>query len=733
MRSLRIISAFLVLISSALAADVTIRVTDPQQANVPGARIAVFGGGSEPVAIVHASGSGIASISGIRPGRYRVQVLAAGFQPANVDVTVPSESVTIQLRVASISETVVVTAAATPVVASESGTSMSALDGKQIEVMNQQELGDTIRFIPGAYVSNAGRRGGLTTLFVRGGESRYNKVIIDGVPVNDPGGTFNLSLVPVQQLDRLELLRGSESTLYGSDAMTSVVQTWTATGASRVPEVRFGADGGTFATAHGYASVAGAAGRFDYNVFGDQFNSEGQGINDVFSNSLQGANLGARLSDNSTLRFRVRHSNARTGVPGGWLYTTAVLAPDADQYARQNDTLASLDLNVALTPSWLNRFTGFEYNHKRRNTDQVNDPGRPFDDPYDSRVNFNRAGFQYHSEYIEREWARTIFGYQFEVENGFIDNDFVTFGFPGESRTHGLRRNHALYVEQIVNRDRLSAVAGVRYEHNESFGNRGVPRVSIAYLAARGGEVFSGTRLRASYSEGIKAPTFEESFGITGTFPTIANPDLEPERSRSLEAGFIQSFFAGRYSLAGTYFNNRFSNQIQFTTNPVTFVGQYINVNKALAHGAEFEAHARVSNALNVTASYVYTSTQALAAPLCAPGTGCTAAGEPLLRRPRHFGQTLVTYTAPRWGASVAGSFVGRRPDSDFWFGLIPPVTSAAGYARVDVSGWRAIHSHVIAYASVYNALNHRYQEIVGYPALKANFRAGLRFRFGGD
>src|ERR1035441_7811314 len=122
-----------------------------------------------------------------------------------------------------------------------------------------------ICFLPGAVVNTSGQRGGLSSLFVRGGESRYNKVIVDGVAINEPGGTFDFGTLPLGQADRLEFVRGAQSTLYGSDAMTSVVQVWTRSGSAPVPELRLGADGGNFGTANGFASLAGAYRRFDYN------------------------------------------------------------------------------------------------------------------------------------------------------------------------------------------------------------------------------------------------------------------------------------------------------------------------------------------------------------------------------------------------------------------------------------------------------------------------------------
>ena len=734
MRISRILSLLLFLSTLCVAADLKIRVVDPQSAVVPGARVTVLAAsGSKPVAVRTVSADGTLDLSGLKPGSYRVQVLAPGFAQKTVHVTIPSEQVlVVQLSIAPASETVVVSAAATPVPQGESGTAVSVLDGATVTTLNPPDLGDALRFTPGVVVANAGRTGGLSTLFVRGGESRYNKVIIDGVPSNDPGGTFDFGVVPVQEVERIEVLRGAASSLYGSDAMTSVVQLWSASGSTRVPELTFGADGGTFGTAHGYAALAGSRDRFDYNLFGDQFNTNGQGINDEYSNSSQGANLGFRLADHASLRLRTRHSNSRTGVPSSWWFNGAeTIAPDSDQYARQNNFLSSLELSINAPGNWQHHITGFEYNHYRKNADSFSDPGRPFDDPFDSRTSFNRAGLQYTAEYDPRQWTRTVFGYYFEDENEHIDDNFISFGFPGETHTPGSRQNQALFGEQFVNWKRFTLLAGARYEHNESFGNKVLPRATVTFLAMPGGTLLSGTRLRFSYSEGIKAPTFEETFGVTGTFFTIPNPDLLPERTRTFETGFQQGFFSGRYSLAGTYFNNHFTDQIQFKFDPVA--SQFININKALAHGAELEFSGRVSNRVRLDSSYTYTSTQAESSPNCLPGSGCTATGEPLLRRPKHSGQMLLTYLSTNWGGSLAGTFVGRRPDSDFLFGFISPIDHAAGYARLDVSAWHTLNHHTTAYVTVGNFLNKRYNDVLGYPGLKANFRAGLRFRVGGE
>ena len=737
----------LFLAATAAATDITVKVLDPQSAAVVGAQISIISVATgTPLKTVTSSAEGLVIFSGLPAGDYQIQVLAPGFAPQTVPAKRTSSGiVSVQMHVAATTETVVVTATKTPVPAEETASSISTLERGQLEAMQPVAESDALRFLPGAIVSAAGQRGGLATLFVRGGDSVYNKVIVDAVPITEPGGIFDFGTVPLTGADRLEFLRGAQSTLYGSDAMTSVVQVFSATGTTTVPELRFGADGGNFHTAHGFVTLSGAHGIWDYNLFGDQFNTQGLGVNNDYSNSLQGGNAGVRLSDSAAFRIRVRHSNNRSGVPGEWNFNgDPLLAPDIDARARQNNLLASAELTIAAPSHWQHRFQGFEYNHRTLNEDYLPDRGC---DP--SVFNFadcffldlehaNRAGFNYQGDYTPRSWAQTTIGYEFEDENADFNAQFLTtddFGNPttGVSLTHGLRLNHALFLEQRITRGRLSVVGGIRYVHNASFGDRAVPRAALSFLALRGGQWLSGTRLRFSYAGGIKEPTFEASFGITGTFPTNPNPGLKPEENHALEAGVEQSLLAGRFSFSAIYFNNQFHDQIEFESIPPTFVGEFVNVNRSMAHGAEVEFRGRLTNRLHLDSSYNYTSTQILEAPLCTPENFCSpilAAGSPLLRRPKHSGALLLSYLGSRWGANLGGSFVGRRPDSDF-LGL--NIDHAAGYVRADVGGWYALHPRVTAYLNVENALDRRYNEVVGYPALPVNFRAGLRFRVGGE
>jgi len=742
---MRILCASLVLLvalAAASAADLKVKLIDPQSAAVAGAQVALFAKGADaPIRTATSSAEGIATLGDLRPaelkfgelssGAYQIRVLAPGFAPQTESVPARFDVITIQLHLAAASETVVVTATRTPTPTEDTGASISTLESAQLETMQPIAADDAVRFLPGAVINTAGQRGGISSLFVRGGESTYNKVIVDGVPVDNPGETFDFGTQPLTQADRIEFLRGAQSTLYGSDAMTSVVQVWTRTGSTPVPELRFGADGGNFATASGFASLSGAHRQYDYNLFGDQFDSNGLGVNDAYSDSLQGANVGMAITDKVGLRVRVRHSNSHTGVPGEWDFNgDPLLAPDPSEWAQLNSLLGSTELTVAEPSGWQHRFTAYDSLYRYTDVNLNTNPASYDSFPGHTYNDINRLGFDYQGDHSERTWAHSTFGYHVENENGFVGS----YG----AQTPGQRLDQDVYAQQQLVWGRLSAVAGGRFVHNSEFGNTGVPRVALTLLAIRGGEFFSGTRVRFSYATGFMEPALYQTFANLPYY--VANPALLPERTRAFEAGIQQRLLAGRWTFDAVYFNNLFHDQIEYGTNqsayqgyPAGSLGQFFNVQQSLAHGAELELQGKIRNRLLLDAAYTYTSTQYLQAPLCTSANFCDPVydtGNPLLRRPKHSATTLLSYFGRRWSANLAGSFVGARPDSDFDF---LGVNHAAGYVRVDLGGWYAIDSRITAYANVDNALDRRYNEVVGYPALPLNLRAGFRFRIGGE
>ncbi len=741
MRIAGLLAVVLVVISAASAAELKIKVVDPQSAAVAHAQVMLFSGSNNSEASIQMTNpEGVATFQVKDSGTYRIKVLAPGFAAATVTVPAREREVTIPLALAPDSETVVVSATRTPTAAESSGSDVATLTGQQLTTMQPFAAADAVRFLPGVVVNTAGQRGGLSSMFVRGGDSTYNKVIVDGVTVNEPGGTFDAGTLPLAQADRLEFVRGAQSTLYGSDAMTSVMQVWTRTGSTATPELRFGGDGGNFSTAHGFAALSGAHGRFDYNAFGDQFNTNGSGINNHFTDTLEGVNAGVALNKTTSLRVRLRHNNSHVGIPGEWSFNgydplvnvngaVQPLQPDPTDSSHLNTILGSVQLAIAQPSGWQHRLMGFDYSYRYDELNPTGDPNRTYQYVPGAWASFdvgshevdhiNRGGFEYDGSYSERSWAESTFGYRVENENGFVGD--VNFG-----QTHGQRMNNDLYAQQQLTLGRLTAIAGGRFVNDSAFGNTGVPRVALTYQAIRGNEKLSGTRLRFSYATGFKEPRLEESFA--GPPYSLVNTGLRPERVRAFEAGFQQNFFSNRYVLNATYFNNLFHDQINYVTvNPTTFVGEYVNVNQAFAQGAEVVLQGKLESRILMNAAYTYTSTQILSNP--APINALYEPGEPLLRRPKHSATFMLNYLGTRWGSDLSTSFVGPRPDSDF---LNFNIDHAAGYVLANFGGWYAIRPRITAYANVENALDRRYNEVVGYPALPVDFRAGLRFQVGG-
>ena len=534
---------------------------------------------------------------------------------------------------------------------------------------------DALRVLPGAILSDSGQRGGISSLFVRGGESTYNKLIVDGVAVDTPGQTTDFGTIPLTEVDRLEFVRGAQSTLYGTDAMTSVIQVWTRTGSTTIPELRLAADGGNFGTATGSASLSGAWQHFDYNAFANQFATNGQGINNHYSNALQGANVGLALTDQVALRVRVRHTNSYTGLPGEFSFNGNdpivtpdginfyPLPPDPAEYSHQNNLLGSVELTIHQPSGWQHRLTAFDYLYRYHDVNLNGDPARvdgfgfPFDYPTLEYDHINRIGFEYQGDYSERTWAHTTFGYRVENENGMISN------LAYDSFTPGQRLEHDFYAQQQLTLGRLNVIAGARFIHNSDFGNTGVPRVALTLLALRGGDFFSGTRLRFTYATGFMEPALYQI--ADGPPYYVPNPGLLPERTRAFEAGIQQNFLAGRWVFNATYFNNLFHDQIEFADNEEG-IGQFFNVQQSLAHGAELQLQGKISSRILFNASYTNLSDrntsklrsaprQTSAIRSSTPATRCSAA--PNIPPPRS-----LTYWGNRWGGNLGGKFC--RPPS---------------------------------------------------------------------
>ena len=646
-------------------------------------------------------------------GRYHLRFAHPSFTPREVIVDVaPGQSRALNLRldIAPASENVVVTANTQPLEVQQTPAPVDLITREDIERQQLVSLSEALAESPGGTIARTGPEGGLTTFFLDGGNSNFTKFFIDGAPVNEPGGILNLSNETLDNVDKIEIVHGAESALYGSDAVAGVVQLFSHQGTTRIPELNLLGEGGSFSSARGAARFSGLLGVFDYSVAGSYFETAGQGPNDAFLNRSFAGNFGYRFSDSNRLRLTVRSNSSFAGIPGQTLLSPPKLSP----YDALRILLAHLSWELHTGAHWEHRVSGTE----NRTVDTNANP--PF---FSSRDQFNRAGVQEQSTYFFRNGAAAL-GYEYEVENGFPSL---------LSGQHARRNNQGGFLDaRWLPMSRVTLSAGSRAEDNTTFGTRVVPRAG-ASLAVRYGAGFWGdTRVRISYGQGFKEPSLSESFGSNPCFP--GNNSLKPERSRTIDAGAEQFFASNKSRLSATYFSNRFRDMVSFAFTPPTpgclsGTGTYFNTDLARSRGVNLTWDLRPWRWLSVVANYSFDDTRVLRAPNAS--NAVQRPGHHLLRRPLNSANIVLNANYRRWNINFREYLSGVRTDSDFQFPSLG-ITRNPGYARFDIASSYEWGRGVTFYGRASNLLDKRYQDAVGYPALGRDMRVGLNYRWGG-
>jgi vitamin B12 transporter len=659
----------------------------------------------------------------LAPGRYRLGLRARGFLLAaspEAEVGPAEATLDLTLAPAPVREQVVVAATRDEAALSTVGVSATVLDSERIAQREPTSLLALLEEVPGVAVARNGGVGLQGSAFVRGGESNFARILVDGVPVNEPGGEYNLGPQVPLELDRVEVVRGATSSLYGTDALAGVIHLVTRRYPS-APRWRADAQAGSFGWRRGEAGAAGRSGRFDWNTGAVHQRTDNQEPNSALRQDAAAATLGFDRDARTTLRLTLRGEDTRVGTPGA----TAFGRPDLDaRFERQ--------LAVA----------GLQLRHVRGRTSHEVRAGLALQDwlsvnPLDSGSYTPRAGdlvgpFPF-SDFpdplgFQQDTRRLSAGYQLEAQlggrhlvtlGGEVERETGAVGLRAEPLLRPSRSNVGGYAQdRVVLGQRLFVSIGGRVEHNASFGTRAVPRVAAAWTPADG-----RTTLKASFGTGIKEPTFFESFGVS--FYAKGNPDLRPERSITVDGGIEQRLAGDRVRLEAIAYHHDYRDQINFqVVDPATFQGTFVNLGRTRARGFELAAEAVPRTDVRLFAQYTFLEGEVLES-----GSAFNpvyAAGRSLLRRPRHQGSVSLSLGGARASAGGTLVLVGRRADSDF---LNLGLTENAGYGRLDVRGRVRIVPRLEAVVVAENVLDRRYQEVLGYPSLGRSIRAGLRFR----
>jgi vitamin B12 transporter len=655
----------------------------------------------------------------------RVEASLPGFQTASAAADSPA--LRIALAIGPIREAVIVSATRGEAPASQIGSSVTVVDAEAIEQRGTPFVGELLRSTPGVTVVRVGGLGNVTGMFVRGGESNYNKVLLDGIPLNEPGGTFDFSNVTTESLDRVEVLRGAHSALFGTDAMASVVHL--VTKRSQRPNLLASFEAGSYDTRRGAISAGTARGRWDVSAHASRYETANRVPNNDFRNTTLSANGGARLTDNAAVRFVARSELGRAGSPGA----TAFGRPDLDASYNRRLAVGGVTLQHQ-RGAWQQRAT---YALSASYAESINllvDPpytpafeGRiaPFafsDFTYDSVTDLRRhhGSYQVDRRVITSGFEHLLTGaLDWDGERAELLNRLAGTAVPASRDNVGGAVQH-----QLLGR-RFALTSGLRVERNESFGTAVAPRVSFAYLARQAGGALGDMRLKASGGAGVKEPTVTQSFSPAPSF--MGNPDLEPERARTFDAGIEQRLFDGRAKVELTGFYGRFENIVSTRTLSFSpFRAQYFNIGLTHARGTELAVEVAPIRSLDVRAGHTLLDSEVTRS---TSTSAVFAEGQWLFRRPRHSGFVDVAWSGGPVLLDLHGTFVGQRVDSDF-SSLAPAMTSNEGYAIFDLGGSYRLARRFTAFARVENVGDSDYMEPLGYLAWRRTARAGLKVGF---
>lgn len=599
---------------------------------------------------------------------------------------------------------IVVTVSAEAIPLSASSASVTILTREFVENSRAESMADLLRQVPFLYLSQTGGRGGLTTVSLRGGESNFTLVMIDGVPVNDVtnllGGAVDFSTLSTDNVEQIEIVRGPISSLYGSEGIGGVINILTRGGGD---EPHFAVEGtlGNFGASRAGFQSGGKVGEIGWSLSGSYFDIDEQIENDDFSVGTVSFKSELPLGDGKALQFTTRYQDSRSrgfpengGGPGFSILRDPKVA-DVEQLTLR------MGYQQQVSPGWL---YGFDFDLFSRHQDDTAPaildefpPGPRLIPPLSSQTGFHRlrAGFTTQLD-LTPELSLNL-GARVRNEDG--SNDTLIAGFiPSVFALE--RQTLAGNGEILYQAGRLTLSFGGRVDSAEGFDAVFSPRAgAVVSLGER-------TRLKTSWGDGFKLP----SFYALGE-PNIGNPELQPERSRGFDLGFEHTLEESRLHLSGAVFYNSFRDLVDFS--PRLF--QLVNRSRATTRGVEFGAALPLKGKGRLGGHLQFLDWEL---------QGTT---EPLRDRPRWRGGSYLEWEIhPRARLRWETLWVGRRFDFQL---PVPEMESVGGYSTSSMVFGYQLSQRLEAFGRVDNVFDSSYQEFIGFPHPGIYARAGLRFR----
>ena len=625
---------------------------------------------------------------------------------------------------------VVISATRTEMPRSALPVAVTVITSAEMQLRGVSTVAEALRDVTSAYVAQSGSQGSQTSLFLRGGESKYVKVLIDGVPANDPGGFFDFGSLTTDNVERIEIVRGPVSVVHGADAVTGVVHVITKRGrgsasgvadvrAGIAPRTRIGANApDAMNTFDASAEVAGALASSNYSIGLGRHTSNGlYELNNQYHNNVLSGRLEVLPTPDTELRLSLRYTDYRFNYPTNGGGTVGDV--------NANRTEDRIQLGIELTRH-VTATTRAVLTLNSALTDGVTDD--PMDTPAGSssliQDKTRRRGAELRMTFVPNAVMSGTIGAQVEQQDHRNTLQAQSSFGPFMSSFSAARRNTGAYGELVLQPvDRLAATFGARIDDNEAFGTFGTYRVGVS------ASVTSSTRLRATVGSAFREPTFLENFA--SGFAT-GNPELTPERTVSVDGGMDQQLPRGRGEISLTAFSQRFTNMIDY--DPANSCGfSYCNVAEATSRGLELELRAQLAGPLWIGAGATLLKTNVVDPGFDQTEGGLYRAGESLIRRPGQKYRTELSYrgAAPLSG-SLSATYVGDRDDKDFRWPFRAVVLPA--YTRIDLGAEYALPmpqtQRTALTLRVENLANAHYENVFNFLAPRRTISLGVRSSF---
>jgi vitamin B12 transporter len=616
---------------------------------------------------------------------------------------------------------VVISATKTPSTRESLTQSVTVLTGEQLRAKGITRVSDALRLVPGAALVQNGSLGSVNTLFLRGGESHYTKVLIDGVSVNAPGGFFDFSHLTTDNIERIEVVRGPASVVYGADAVTGIVRIFTRQGRGPL-SVNAEARAGKYDTREANVEANGASRMLRYSVGGGVHRTDGiLPFNNQYYNGTVSGSLGMTPQSGTDANLTARYTTAEFHYPTD--YTGAPV--DSNSYRVQHRLTLGMDAERQLAKETKARLS--------LGTNQVSDLSEDITQPFGVSARGKSSDFSRERRHSAEgslvfalpENSTLSVGGEYVAESERSRSSFgpITGTLEPISRFNAKRHNTALFTELLSkSRSGGSLTLAARRDDNSDYDAFTTYRAGISLPAG------VRSRVRASISTAFNAPAFNE---LRATLYTVASPDLRPEKARSWEVGAEQTLADGILRLSADYFSQRFTDLIQYVNGgPPNFLGSYANLAEAKSNGYEVEANLTPGSPWSATASYTFAKPQVTETD--ASYVGSLKAGDAPVRRPRKSAAGSISWSRAHTGTfSVIANYVGERPDYDF--NQFPsPVVTLPAYTKVDLAASRNLLSSSVGRSlsvtiRVDNLLDKKYEDVLHYPAPRRSYLIGAR------